>query len=332
MKPRLDRLIFVPDHETDERRPNSYGYQMLEAWRRAGFEPTGPAPGSLREWLTALRARRRTVAVVNWLEGVLVDRHGRIGFTRRLRYYRKLAKLRLLAARLVYVQHNRHPHHTRPDDVASVERTVERGLSCFADVLLSHDLEHAGSPARHLPHPAYPVHPQAPRAPQRRVVCFGRIGPYKALDRLVQQWSADRPLLIAGQVQDADYLEQLRTLACGRPVQFHTEPMSDDAAAALLADSSAAIVAHSPPSMVVSGSLYFALSCGVPVVAVGLPHARRLRDAGHPGVHWIESLEALASVDWDALAREDRGLIRARTLERFGLDAIAALLPRLIDA
>ena len=331
MKPRPDRLIYLPDHVTDRRAPNSYGYQILEAFRRAGFEPVEPRPRSLRGWLQALRARPRTVAVVNWLEGVLVDRRGRTSLGRRLRFYRKLARLRLLAARLVYVQHNRHPHHTQPGDVPAVERAMAQGLRRYADVVVSHDFEAPGSPVRHLPHPAYAVAPVAPAAPQRRVVCFGRIGPYKDLERLVRCWDADRPLLIAGQVQDPAYLERLRALAEGRPVQFHTAATSDGEAAALLADSSAAIVAHSPPSMIVSGSLYFALSCGVPVLAVGLDHARRLQQAGQPGVHWIASLEALPAVDWEALAQEDRGAIRERLLERCGLDAIAARLPLLVE-
>jgi glycosyltransferase involved in cell wall biosynthesis len=330
-RPRIDRVLFLPERRASVARSNSYADHMLEAWRKAGFAVGSTKLRSLRSWLAALAKRRQTVAVTNWLEGELVDASGRRSFKGRFRFYRKLLTLRLVAAKLVYVQHNRHPHHTKAEDVEKVQATLASGLRRFVDVVVTHDFEPPGSRAHHLPHPAYPVKVDPALPPEERVVCFGRIGPYKALDRLVLSWTSDWPLLIAGQVQDAAYLERLRVLAEGRNVQFQCESLSDQEAARLLASSAAAIVAHSPPSMIVSGSLYFALSCGVPVVAVGLQHARRLQAAGQPGVHYLPALEQLGQVDWRALRGADRFKIRDALQRRCSIEAIAALLPGLLE-
>lgn len=329
---RIDRVLFVPERRASVQRSNSYGDHMLEAWRRAGFAVGSARLRSVRLWMVALARRRRTVAVANWLEGDLVDREGRSTLSGRLRFYRKLLKLRLLASRVVYVQHNRHPHHTRLADVEKVQAAMATGLRRFADVVVSHDFETPGhTTTRYLPHPAYPVDVNHTQLPEERVVCFGRIGPYKALDQLVKGWVSDWPLLIAGQVQDEAYLKRLRALAVGRRVSFHVEALSDQEAARLLASSAAAIVAHSPSSMIVSGSLYFALSCGVPVVAVGLQHARRLQESGQPGVHFLAGLDELAQVDWRALRNADRHEIREELQRRCSVDAIATLLPALLE-
>lgn len=327
---RLCRLLFVPEGSISNPKANSYSRQIARACEAAGLHVVSARLKSPADLLQALRQRRRTVAMVNWLENHIVDDEGRFSVGGALKYFRRLLKLRLLAAVVLYVEHNHYPHNTREASRPIVTRTIRLGVRLCADRIITHD----DDPTRqrsYLPHPIYPLHPSTRVRFERRIACFGIIAPRKGLEDLVDRWSGDYGLLLAGYARDAKYLQALQSRAAGKNIAFRTDEPSDEAAAELVSACAAVIVVNNSPSTIVSASLYFALSCGVPVVTVGLEHAKRLAEAGTPGVHYIASLDKLASVDWNLIVADDRRAIYAHAHRHFGVNAVASRLAAILE-
>lgn len=326
---RLADLLYVPESHIHRQDTNSYSRQMVEVCRQAGLEVVPLTIDSLPALLHRLRRRRRTLALVSWLENDLLNRAGRLTLGRTLKYLRTLLTLRLLATVVLYVRHNRYPHKAREFDQPKIKRIVYWATRTLTDRVITHD-PGGDSGYCYLPHPIYPVSPKLTTKHSDHVICFGRITPYKSLENLIDSWNSRRPLLIAGRAPSEKYLNSLRVRAIGKNVIFDTVERSDDEAAELISSCAASVVAHSPPSLIVSGSIYFSLSCGVPVVVVGLSHAERLIDQAMPGVHFIPSLHQLDRVDWTAVSAVDRQAIYDTAHRRFGIESVAAQLRTLL--
>lgn len=323
------RLLFVPEGSATAPKFNSYSRQMVQACERLGLHPVSKKIRSAGDLVRALRQRPRTVALVNWLENQMVDDAGCFSLKGTLKYFERLLKLRLLASVLLYVEHNQYPHNARESSRAITRRVMRCAMRVVADRVLTH-----GSPSllrTYLPHPSYPLKPSVWSPQKKSIVCFGSVAPRKGLEEVVDRWSSDYVLLIAGHAGDEAYLRSLQDRSAGKNVAFRTDRSTDEEAADLIAANTAVIVVNNAPSTIVSGSLYFAISCGMPVLAVGLEHARHLAATGTPGVHHVASFDELASVDWAALGRSDRHAIYEHAHRHFGIEAVAGRLSAILE-
>jgi glycosyltransferase involved in cell wall biosynthesis len=106
--------------------------------------------------------------------------------------------------------------------------------------------------------------------PDKYFVVFGRIQSYKKIDRLVEMLPPDLHILVCGTCPDEEYKKKLE--AFNKPnVTIMAQFISDELARDLIVRSSGMLICHSEDDMIVSGSIVFAISLGVPVFAVETP-------------------------------------------------------------
>src|SRR3546814_1969325 len=84
-------------------------------------------------------------------------------------------------------------------------------------------------------------------------------------------------LLVCGSCGDHDYKQKL--LACGKAnVTIMAEFIPDELAKELILTSCGVVICHADDDMIVSGSIVFAISLGVPVLAIATPFVRWFHD------------------------------------------------------
>ncbi len=279
---RTPRIGYAPFFDARDEK----GYTFLMRDALADFGDVVRHDGVVATWRT--HRRRLDLLVLNWTDNELLDRRTRrVAWRKMARLFARTVALRLAARRLAFVRHNVYPHATASGDEARATRWVDRYERLF-DVVLTHSGDATQAPRRYCPHPLYPRVERADRPPpfdalpEDYVVAFGRIVRYKRLDRLMAAFPADRALVVAGAVGDRGHAAELAAMA--RPnVRFVPGLVDEATAQALVAGSRALVIAHADPDVVVSSSFFFAMSLGVPVVAVGTPFLRwiapRLGDA-----------------------------------------------------
>ena len=147
-------------------------------------------------------------------------------------------------------------------------------------------------------------------------VMFGRIARYKKIENVIQNWTIEKTLLIAGHVDDDEYLSELTMLAKGKNVIFEARFIPDDEAAAIVSNSQGVILAHVQKDMIVSGSFFFSITLGVPVFAVGTPFFAWLKqEHNFRGLHiYSESKDIID------------GLLKTETLSKQAIQAEAEIL------
>jgi glycosyltransferase involved in cell wall biosynthesis len=194
--------------------------------------------------------------------------------------------LRLIAKRLVFVRHNVFPHATARGHEDDARRWVDRYERLF-DVVLTHSGDPTQAPRHYCPHPLYPRVPFADALPfalpERYFVVFGRIVRYKRIERLIAAWPSGTTLVIAGAVGDDAYAAELQATAPAHVI-VHAGLVDEAVAQALVARSAGLVMAHADANVVVSSSFYFAMSLGVPVLAVETPFLRWIAPRLDPGL------------------------------------------------
>jgi glycosyltransferase involved in cell wall biosynthesis len=256
-----------------ERAEKGYTFLMREAF--AAFGEVVRDDGVFGTWR---RFGRLDAIVLNWSDNDLLDRRTRSVASRKVaRLFARTVALRLIARRLIFVRHNVYPHATASGREGDAQRWVDRYERLF-DVVLSHSGDPAQASRRYCPHPLYPRVASDDVAlpfevPRRYFVVFGRIVRYKRIERLIAAWPSDATLVVAGAAGDRAYADELRAMAPPQ-VFVHAGLVDETVAQALVARSAGLVMAHADADVVVSSSFYFAMSLGVPVLAVETPFLR----------------------------------------------------------
>lgn len=250
------------------------GYTFLMRRALAAFGHVVGFDGVVATW--RVHRRRLDFLVLNWTDNDLLDRRTRrIAPRKVVRVFARTIALRLAARKLVFVRHNVYPHAVAAGHEANARRWVDRYERLF-DVVLTHSGDDGQKPRRYCPHPLFPrVSPVSRPSwlPERYVVVFGRIVRYKRLERLLDAFPDDGTLVIAGAVGDRAYADELAQRR--RPNVVFRPGLIDEAdAQAIVAGSDALLIAHADGDVIVSASFYFAMSLGVPVLAVETPFLR----------------------------------------------------------
>jgi glycosyltransferase involved in cell wall biosynthesis len=285
------------------------------------------------KWLALGRLRAikppLDVILVSWLENTLVSRKtGRLQWAGLLGFRAKLWVLRRLSRRLVMVRHNEFPHRTAVSDQARVKALLDQLESRF-DAVITHSGHNAGS-RLYVPHPLYePVESQASnqvfKTGELYCLAFGRISPYKNLLALVEHWDGPCKLVIAGPCNEPVYLKALRQAAEGRSVDIKAGFVPEQEAVSLMLGARCALLAHSGEEMVVSGSYFYAISQGTPVMAVKSGFLNWLASQDGPGLTLFGSAVALARAGSSLEADENTETshqIRRKASWLFGDDVV----------
>jgi glycosyltransferase involved in cell wall biosynthesis len=181
---------------------------------------------------------------------------------------------RLATRRLIYVRHNNFPHETRAISRRWVQRLIDYGQR-LADVIVCHSPVYADQhDLQYVPHPLYEVFPCSLDGYREEYIVFGRIEPYKQIDLLIAAWKSRYTLSVIGPCENQGYLAQLKKIATGKAVRIEAGFKDDSEVASRIAASRGVIIVNDPGSLIVSGTFFYALSCGARLLTTNTPFNR----------------------------------------------------------
>jgi glycosyltransferase involved in cell wall biosynthesis len=271
------QIAYFPFENKSNRYTDNFKKILLQ------FGDVAEAP-PLKKVLLQGAFKRYDVLILNWTDNNFVNaRRGTVSLRGMLKEFFRIGVYKLIARKTVFVRHNVYPHDALGHHRAKATRLVELYEKCF-DLCWVHSGHMAEDHRHYVPHPLYEVE-QAPSAmpaalvlPERYFVVFGRIQSYKKIDRLIEMLPADVHILVCGTCPDQGYKKKLQSF--NKPnVTIMAEFISDELARDLLVHSSGMLICHSDDDMIVSGSIVFAISIGVPVFAVETPFITWFRQA-----------------------------------------------------
>jgi len=282
---------------------NGYTQKNIDILSSLGFDVQGEPLGTKARTQFVLRMllkRDYEVIVLNWHEHLFCNRHtGSISLSGIIVYLFTLTIFRLSCRKVIYIRHNVVPHalkHPFGRWLAKILMSIGQSI---ADTKVSHSGHMAAKGYKYLPHPLYDTISPDKRTtkeelPNDYYAIFGRIERYKNILPVIQQWNHASWLVIAGNCKDTEYLQALHSAAEGKQVKFITRFIEENDAQAILSGSKGLILSHSDEDMIVSGSFFYGLSCGIPVYAVTTPFLSWLQEEDlNAPIKVFESCEAL---------------------------------------
>ncbi len=319
---------------------NGYIERNRQALSDVGSVVPVPRPAQLlRDWvvhiLTGKGLRLYDALILNWRENCLT-RSNRITKAGVIEYLLSLLIHRVSSHRLIYVRHNRHPHNLHTADISKAKRWIRFGER-VSDAVVMHSPEEMSHPKHfYVPHPLYqlPRHgtesvetTDCPSKATKEFLMFGRIESYKQIHRIIELWPPNNtPLRIMGPCNDKQYLNMLKRLADGKPINFEVGFHAEAYLAERVQQASGVIIANQEDSTLVSGSFFFALSCQAMIYSIHNPFMAWARDSGlEQQVTLMPTLEAL--VDYIAAKPPSQrnpvaGTAQTKVEELFGMDRI----------
>lgn len=216
---------------------------------------------------TFIQSGRSDVCIVNWLENSLRSKNGKLSILGVLKFFVKLIYFRVRSKKIVYVRHNMYPHGMK-----GFHKKIAKIITDFAEFTCSLKVTHSGhfkgGDYFYIPHPLYKTFKSDTDGNSEYFVIFGRIDEYKKIDEIISAWDDRYKLLIVGKCESNSYLDKLHLIAKNRNVELRSDYVSDNKASNIVANSMGLIIAHSDKDMIVSGSFFYAVSLGVPVLAL----------------------------------------------------------------
>lgn len=325
------RLLYLPEKFLGSNSGNSYTEMMVRSWEALGFQPI-LTPHGFANKLQAVRLRGSTVGVLNWVDNCVIDQAGNISLRGLWLFWSIIFKMRLVCGTLVFVRHNVFPHNTTAENQDKVRAVIDWSERMFFDRVMVHSKHYAIVGRHYVPMPIYEfASPGQTHEPSPQFIFFGSVVPYKRLETLMDAWQRDDiQLLIAGRA-DPDYVALLRERARGKRIQFVSDRLSDEAARDLLRQSAAAVIPHDGADMIVSASIYFALSSGVPVICCANRHAQELLEAGVLGVLALPTVAAINDLALSSILELDRVAIENKARQQFGRSAVSQALNAMLE-
>ncbi len=219
-----------------------------------------------------LSKNKYDVVILNWPENDLRSKNNRLSVIGVFKFFVKLAYFAVIANKLIYVRHNLYPHNMKGWHAKAASFITDIGEKlCHQKVAHSGHLIKEGY--AYVPHPLYNLTLNNEHNPNLNnyYIMFGRIERYKKIETVINHWTLEETLIIAGSVGSQSYLDELIGMAEGKNIKFDARFIPDDEAATLVKESNGVILAHADEDMIVSGSFFFAITLGVPVFAVVKP-------------------------------------------------------------
>lgn len=247
------------------------------------FGEIAEAP-SLKKIFGNLSVRRFDVLILNWSDNSFVNgRTGAISFFGIAKEFLRVAVFKLIARKMIFVRHNVYPHSATGKSRETASRIIETYEKCF-DLCWVHSGHLVEDKRFYVPHPLYEVADRLPPAtdhlhlPEKYFIVFGRILSYKKIDRLLEILPSDIHVVVCGSCSDQAYREKLQSFSKSN-ITIIAEFIPDELARSLIERSSGMVICHADDDMIVSGSIIFAISLGVPVFAIETPFVHWFRDA-----------------------------------------------------
>tara|TARA_R110002167_G_scaffold57808_3_gene163494 strand:- start:10818 stop:11753 length:936 start_codon:yes stop_codon:yes gene_type:complete len=205
-------------------------------------------------------SRKKIIYYLNWFEDYpLID--GRLSLKKVLVFFGVLLWAKM-TGRVIYVKHNFISHNVRTKWSILFHRIMEFS----ADKILVHSMFVAAQKQYcFIPHPLYSI-PEIngilDLSDTPYFISFGTIKPYKGLEGLILSWKNDYPLYIVGSGSD-EYVEFLNDMIIRSNSEIFVvnRYVSDEELACYVKKSVGVVIANASNTCIVSGAVYFSLSC-----------------------------------------------------------------------
>lgn len=214
----------------------------------------------------------KDVIVVNWLENMMIDKHGNINLVNVFKLFAIFLCFRMVFKKFIYVRHNHYPHSCNLQSAKKAKKILDF-LEKLPHSTVVHSEVEVTESRKYIPHPLYTVASTTPvDANLKRFVIFGSISKYKKIENVINKFPNDLSLLIMGKCSDIDYLVELKMLIAQKNnVELLSEFVSDEKAQELINSSAGMLITHNDDDMIVSGSFFYAMSIHSRVYALSTP-------------------------------------------------------------
>lgn len=238
---------------------------------------------SLKDILSFKSNTRYDLLILNWSDnGIVSRRNGSISIIGVIKSFVKLFFWKLISKKIVFVRHNFYPHNTSLKSKNLAVKLI--GIyEKFFDACWVHSGHLTENFRFYVPHPLYQVLDKKDplfdgmKLPEKYFIIFGRILSYKKIDKLIEVLPDEVNLVVCGYCSDIIYLGKLMSYKKNN-VTIIPEYISDELAKDMVVQSSGVVICHSDEDMIVSGSIIFAISVGVPVIAIETPFTSWFRE------------------------------------------------------
>lgn len=179
---------------------------------------------------------------------------------------------KILGYSVWYMRHNRLGHDISSKQVVLSYVIAVKLLHLFSSRTFTHGAKFARqNKIEYIPHPLYDNLNALRRVPsnipfESFLLCFGRINPYKKIDKILREFPREMCLVLCGPA-DESYLKYCLEIAQRRKLKLFVKKgmLSEEELNSLILASEAVIVSNDGSSSIVSGQLFHAISLGVPV-------------------------------------------------------------------
>ncbi len=207
------------------------------------------------------------ILILNFRENAFRSNNNSISLIGSIEFFFSLLIHKLSCHKLIYVRHEIHPHNI-PKKLAKLSTKMINIGQSIADKVVCLSPPYAKlNGCYYVPHPLYDIGDLLKKEIERKAyfVVFGRIARYKNIDKIIENIDECIELIIIGPCYDWKYLKELKKIASGKNVIFEVDFHSDEYLQKIISSSSGVIITNDASSMLVSGSFFYAISCGARV-------------------------------------------------------------------
>jgi glycosyltransferase involved in cell wall biosynthesis len=213
------------------------------------------------------------ILIINWRENLIKSKSNSLSVIGSIEFFITLLIYKLCCHKLIYVKHNIRPHNLLKKFAVVSEKMVDIGQS-IADIVVVLCPAYAQLKGYYyVPHPLYITDdiPNSEIESKSYFLVFGRIERYKNIDEIIKYFDNDTELIVMGPCNDQEYLKRLEKLAQGKRIIFEIDFHSDEYLQKRIKLSRGVIITNDSSSMLVSGSFFYAISCGTRVYTLKTP-------------------------------------------------------------
>lgn len=216
---------------------------------------------------------KEDVIVLNWIENQFITKKGNVNFFTVLRGLSIAYILDLLFRNILYIKHNNFPHITQEKDIEKVLKWVS-----FLEKKFSNGWVHC--PSYHsesrpfVPHPLYHSKSLEKESSNREeiernnfFVFLGELTPSKEIETLVDSFPPHLNLLLIGPCRDQKFKDLLESKS-KKNLKIVTRYIPDHELISILKKSKGLISIHNRKSVIVSGSVMYALSFDIDIYCI----------------------------------------------------------------
>ena len=236
--------------------------------------------------------------ILSWRDNAIVGHNGNVSYLGIVKYFSEILLLKLLVKRVIFVRHNKFPHHIKQKNIYRVMRIINWSEKLY-DLVFIHSGTQDLEGRLYVPHPLYfrglsDLEINVSR--ESYYVVFGRVERYKKIVELISELSSDLKLIVIGKCKDAVYKNEILASINGKNVELIDKFLSDEEASIIIRKSNGVVIAADSADMIVSGSFFFSVSLGVPVYAIKSEFLEWLNsEHSFPGLYIYDSISSLAS-------------------------------------